>query len=118
GGISLCAVLIRVHNAGGLVPFWVSLGASQLDFGADPQVNPATSSYRIDAVAFVARFLGHPLGSMGELAILIGVLGAGALAVSRLQRVQDGAARLLTAGLLCGPILPCNYHQTYCPLHC
>src|SRR5262249_38208802 len=113
GGISLGAAVILVHNAGGLVPFWASLGASQLDFGADPQVNPATSSYRIDAVAFVARFLGHPLGLMGELGILMGILGARALAVSRPQRVQDGAARLLSASLICVAVLTCTYHQTY-----
>jgi len=112
-GISTGAAAILVHNAGGLAPFWASLGASQLDFGADPQVNPATSDYRVDAVAFVARFLGHPLGLMGEMGILIGILGVAAVCVSRLERVGDGAARFLSASLICVAMLTCTYHQTY-----
>src|SRR5262249_3040036 len=109
-GISTAAAAILVHNAGGLAPFWASLGSSQLDFGADPQVNPATSDYRIDAVAFVARFLGHPLGLMGEMGMLIGILGAAALCVWRLERVGDGAARFLSTSLICVAMLTCTYH--------
>ena len=111
--ISMGATVILVHNAGGFAGFLASLGASQLDFGADPQVNPATSSYRIDSVAFVARFLGYPLGLMQELGVLIGILGASALGVSRLERVQEGGAPLLSASLICVAVITCTYHQTY-----
>jgi hypothetical protein len=114
GAVSAAALPKLVHNAGGVAPLVGSLRENVGNFDVDPEAHPVTSTYRIDTVAFLARFLGEPLGTMGDLAVLLGILGASGLAIWRLERRRDDrVGRLVSAGLACIALLACTYHQTY-----
>ncbi len=113
GIVSLAATVVLAHNAGGVGPLLHSLVASHADFGSDPEVNPATATYRIDTAAFLGRLLGRPLGTAADVAILVAILGVAAVGVRRLDRSRDSVAGPLAASLVSLAILACTYHQTY-----
>jgi hypothetical protein len=92
GGVALAALLSAVpaalvlRNAGGLGAFLGSLRGNYAQFAADPTANAATSDYRVDVVALVARFLGRPLEARAEILLMLCVLGIAGLALMWLNR--------------------------------
>lgn len=110
----VAAVIIR--NAGGFGSFVRSLQSGQAAFDMDPEVNPALSTYRVDAVALLSRWIGDPLPLAAEALVLIAVLGVAALAVRHLRSgatVNEAPWNPLAIGVICVAVLLCTYHQPY-----
>lgn len=111
---SAAVLPMLIQSAGGVAPFVTSLRENAMGFDLDPTANAVTSPHRIDAVALATRWIGHPLGPAGELAILFGILGLSAVAIRRLARAGRGdGRRLLSANLICVATLSCVYHLGY-----
>ena len=102
-----------VYGAGGVGAFLTSVRGNYAGFTADPNAAGATSPYRLDVAALVSRPLGWSVGFGVELAIMVGVLVLGALALARLAQHEEGDARGLSTSIVCVAVLVCVYHQSY-----
>ncbi len=109
GGIPLIPI---VRGAGGIGPFVASLHGALGAFTANPAAAAATSPYRIDLAAEASRLLGWSIGFPAELAVMLAVLAASALALRRLAARTDDDARLLAWSLMCVAVLLCAYHPS------
>jgi hypothetical protein len=120
-GVALVVTLIPVaflsQSAGGLIPFFNSLQETYMSFGHSPSDSPAVCPTRIDAVAFVSRIVGQPLGGVFEAGVFLFVLGVAGASMVRLRRVAQGRACDLYAIAVCSlAVLLCTYHQSYCAI--
>ena len=121
-GLSLSAAIsvgigvLLTARAGGLLPMLYLLRRNEQVFTAQGPVGAFSSLIRVDAVAFVSRLAGRPLGTVTEMAIMVGVLAFGGFAVWRLGAAEDAPARRLSAALTCVTVIACTYHQIYCLL--
>jgi hypothetical protein len=101
-----------VHAAGGVMPFLGSLRSNWQSAMLSGTSNPALSLWRIDAAAVVGRLLGHTPGTAAALAITLGIVALGGLAVRRLA-LRGRAEGCLGAALVCLSVVTCTYHQSY-----
>jgi SAM-dependent methyltransferase len=117
-GLNVVATGILAYNAGGLAALVGPLQVAAATTHAIPEGHPALSYTRIDAVAAVGRLIGRSPGTIGSLALTVGLLGVGALAVRRLvagdPRGGDERVRShLMVGVVTLTILTCVYQQPY-----
>ena len=110
--------VVLARTAGGVRPLLASLAARGVASEDKPDINAATSIYRVDAVALLARPLGRPLGLAGDLAATGALLALAAWAMRRLTAVQGdgpraGASELFAGWVTCLAVVICVYHQTY-----
>jgi hypothetical protein len=116
GALSAAVAGVIVRNVGGLGAFLDSLGSSHASFGMDPAVDPTLSTYRVDAVALIGRWIGEPLSGAGEMLVLVAVLGAAILALYHLrtrERSNDVIPGPVSVAIVCSAVVLCTYHQTY-----
>jgi hypothetical protein len=112
--INLPALLVLAHHAGGARPMIAHLVRTAVGIQSmDTENDPVLSPYRIDAVALVSRFLGHPLGGGGQLLIGVGVVTVAALALRAGARRASESSLGVSAGVIGGAILLGVYHQLY-----
>jgi hypothetical protein len=113
-GATLLALALAVLavETGGLVGVLQSLHETAIRF---PTTYPTvTSINRVDVIGLVSRLLGTVPGVGVQLAISLGVLAVGVLAVRRLARRPPSAASLtMSASITCLVVLTWTYHLTY-----
>jgi hypothetical protein len=116
GALSAAVAAVIIRNVGGLGAFLDSLGSSRASFGMDPGVDPTLSTYRVDAVALIGRWIGEPLSGAGETLVLVTVLGVAVLALHHVRTRAWGSNVTpgpLSVAIVCSAVLLCTYHQTY-----
>jgi hypothetical protein len=111
--VSAGATAVLAAGAGGVPALAASLGHAYAAFSAETSVDPAVSWSRVDAIGLLGRLLGQSPVPAVEIAVGLGVLGLGAIGVSRLARVDDPGGRRVSSCLACLTILTCTYHQGY-----
>ncbi len=78
-----------------------------------PYINPATSTIRIDAIAFISHFIGDPLDNITKVIIAVLILGIAGWTLARIARLHDERFWTLAAGIACLAVLLSVYHQAY-----
>jgi hypothetical protein len=113
--VALCLVALGplLHAAGGIAPFVASLGSSAAAFATEDTSNAWSSVARLDVTALLARVLGRVPDGWMQVGLGLAVVGAGVLAVRRLQDDRSPPSRQLEIGLVCLSLLIASYHQAY-----
>jgi hypothetical protein len=111
--LSVVPVVALLRAAGGAQNFVASLAESYASFGANPDAGASTSPDRIDAVALLARAIGHEPSTGMVLVIGVAILALGATALRHLARRTDEPSRALGNSIACVALLLCVYHQAY-----
>jgi hypothetical protein len=112
-GVAGLAVVARlVVAAGGVGPFVASLTDNLGGFDGAPLVNPATSPFRIDTAALVARVLDWH-SRAAELPMTVAVLALAGLVLAALRRGGRAVRGPVATALVCTATLACIYHQAY-----
>jgi len=104
---------VLIHAAGGVLPLLASLREDLPAFDVNPANLPVSSISRLDALAVLAHVLGDSASTGVSLAIGLGILGLGAVAIRRLAASEDEGGRQLSTVLGCLTVLTCTYHQVY-----
>jgi hypothetical protein len=110
GALSLVLVPPLAARAGGLGVLLRQMVANEESWTVALDNDPATSVYRLDAIALASRFLGRSVTGTWAVVLGLTVLALGAGGVRRLDRARDPAG---ACALVCLTIVACTYHQTY-----
>jgi Glycosyltransferase family 87 len=110
---NLPLLALIVSRAGGVGIFGEQLLKGYRVWQDLPDVNPATSSVRIDAATTVSRFVGHPLGDASQILLTVLVITVGAVGVRLLRNSRTPGGHDLTIGIICTAVLLCGYHLGY-----
>jgi hypothetical protein len=78
-----------------------------------PDVNPATSNTRTDAVSFLSRFLGEPVSDQGQVVLSLGILVISAAVLRLLARHPSRQAGELGVGIICLAMSLVGFHRGY-----
>jgi len=111
--LNLPLLALIVSRAGGVHAFATRLFQGYRDWQAVSDVNPATSSVRIDVTTSVSRLLGHPLSDVSQLLLTLLVITCGVAAVYSLRKELTPGVSELTIGIICTAVLLCGHHVGY-----
>ena len=76
-------------------------------------VNPATSSTRVDVSSLISRVVGHSLDGAAQLAMMLVVLTLAAIVLRRGEKSGGKENMLALDSILCLAVLLSVYHQAY-----
>jgi hypothetical protein len=112
--LNLPVFAILVHHAGGFLPFVRQFHEAASGFQAwIPANDPATSPYRVDAIAFVSRLIGHSLDGPEQFLLTACLLGIAAIAVRKSAHLQSEENFGIWAGLILTTVVFTFYHQRH-----
>ncbi|PWB82116.1 MAG: hypothetical protein C3F08_00465 [Candidatus Methylomirabilota bacterium] len=113
--IATGAAMIPVARAAGGIPeLIVSMWETYRNTPNLPAVDPVTSMERVDAVAFLSRLWGSPLGFGVELVVFTATMTAAGAALWHVHRRWDEeSARLFNISISCLAILLAVYQKQY-----
>lgn len=120
-GVAVLATVVATvplaRAAGGITRLVVSMLETHRNSLQDPSMNPVTSMTRVDAVAFLSRLWGSPLGFGIELLVFAAVMViAGATLWHVHLRWDEESARLFNISISSVAILLATYQSQYSAL--
>ena len=107
------AVVRIAVGVGGVAPIVESVRDTLSTRLTIPAKQPQHASFRIDAVAAVARTLGRSPTTAETAALMAVILGAAAAAMRRLRPYEDRARRLHATSIGALAVVAAFYHQSY-----
>jgi hypothetical protein len=98
---------------GGVRPFVESLTAGYRTWQQVEDVNPATSSVRVDAASTVSRFGGHALPDGSQIAMTLIILVIAAAVLRAQPRTDEPGSRATVNGIICLAVVLTAHHVGY-----
>lgn len=106
-------VLFLAESAGGTGPFLDALVKNLGTWETERVVSPTMSIIRIDAIAFISRFVGKPMSVASQIGLFVGILTVVGCILRRTAKIDDPQIQTLTIGIICLATLLCVHHQAY-----